>query len=148
MSETLRRQIVLACTPGRAFRIFTEQVDLWWPRGHRRNRDSALRFELDRLVELLPDGSEWIMAGVRVSAPPDRLELDWYPGSPQAPTNVDIAFATIGDGTLVTIVHRPLNAGTLAVWAERVALFGEGWESVLAALHCHINKLGDTGENP
>ena len=85
MAEILRRQIALKCAPSQAFAAFTEQVDLWWPPGHRKSREGTLRFEpgmYGRLVERGPDGAEWTMAAVRGFDPLARLELDWFPGSP------------------------------------------------------------------
>jgi Activator of Hsp90 ATPase homolog 1-like protein len=144
MAEILRREIALACPPDHAFRVFTEQFDLWWPRGHRRNRDSALHFDREHLVERLPDGSEWTMASVRAYEPPAWLELDWFPGSPQAPTHVEIAFAPTAEGTTITILHQPLTEAATAIWAQRIAQFIKGWEAVLPALRDYIaNTAGD-----
>ena len=54
MSEVLTREIALACPPERAFRAFTEHVDLWWPRSHRREAAARMAFvpgESGRLVQ-------------------------------------------------------------------------------------------------
>lgn len=138
MVEILRREIVLACPPERAFRAFTAHVDLWWPRGHRKSRDHAMRFTAEALVQTGADGSEWTMAKVRAFQPPHRLELDWFAGAASDPTHVDIRFAADGDGTRITIVHQPLTAETIALWPARVALFTGGWDAVLHALGQHI----------
>ena len=143
MSDVLARQIPLACSPERAFRTFVEQVDLWWPRGHRRFRDGTLRFDGERLVDRAADGSEWTMASVVEQTPPSRLRLDWFPGSPKAPTHVEIAFTAAGAGTLVTIVHRPLTPAASEVWAARVATFTAGWDAVLPALAAFVANMKD-----
>ena len=134
MTDLLRRAIPLACPPDHAFRVFVDRVELWWPRGHRHFRDGALRFDGDRLIDRAPDGTEWTMASVIERAEPSRLRLAWFPGSPNAPTDVEIAFAPEGAGTLVTIVHRPLAPAAAEVWAARVATFRAGWEAVAMAL--------------
>ena len=69
---------------------------------------------------------------------PERLQLDWYPGSATAPTHVEISFSSTTDGTLVTIVHRALSAEAQAVWSLRVATFAKGWDMVLPALQQFI----------
>ena len=143
MAEELRREIALACSPDRAFRAFTEHVDLWWPRTHRKSREHAMRFTRDALVQTAADGSEWTMGRVLAWDPPHRLALDWFAGAVTDPTKVEIGFTAEGDGTLVTIVHRPLTPETSALWPKRVAIFIDGWEAVLGGLKQHI----EGGEN-
>ncbi|MGN6101535.1 MAG: SRPBCC domain-containing protein [Devosia sp.] len=134
MVEALRRDISLACAPAQAFRIFLDQVDLWWPREHRRFRDGSLRFEAGRLIDRAPDGAELVMADIVEERPPTRLRLAWFPGSPHAPTDVDISFVAADGGTRVTIMHRPLTAEAIAIWPQRVATFHIGWQAVGLAL--------------
>jgi hypothetical protein len=150
MAEMLRREIALRCSPEHAFAVFTEQVDLWWPRGHRKSHQSTLRFEPGsdgRLIERAPDGSEWTMAAVTSFDPPGRLDLDWFPGSPAVPTRVAISFSSRGEETVVTIVHQPLSAEAEAIWAQRVAQFGTGWDNVLTALRFFIDAPHDGNPN-
>ena len=136
MSDILSRTIALDCGIEHAFDVFTRMIDLWWPRGHRRHRDGALRLEPrtgGALIDRAVDGSEWMMARVREIEPPRRLALDWYPGSPNAPTAVEIEFRADHGRTVVTVTHRPL-ADSPPVWPQRVATFASGWDAVLAAL--------------
>ena len=134
MAELLRREIALVCAPEHAFRVFTDNVDLWWPRGHRRFRDGALRFDGGRLIDRGPDGTEWTMAEVLDHVPPTRLHLAWFPGSPNAPTDVEVGFVGGLGGTQVTIIHRPLSPASAEIWPARVATFWTGWEAVGDAL--------------
>ena len=135
MSDLLVRSIDLACPLDHAFDVFTTRIDLWWPRGHRKTRDGRLRLEAvagGALVDRAPDGSEWTIARVTAIDPPLLLALDWYPGSPAAPTSVEVRFAASGDGTTIIVTHRPLLK-TKSIWPQRVALFTAGWEAVLPA---------------
>jgi uncharacterized protein YndB with AHSA1/START domain len=85
-----------------------------------------------------------LTASVVERVAPSRLRLDWFPGSPKAPTSVEIGFLPEGTGTRVTIVHRPLSADANAIWAERVATFAGGWDAVLPALAAFVaNKEDD-----
>jgi hypothetical protein len=138
MDEVLRREIRLACSPKQAFRVFVEQVDLWWPPGHRRDRDAHLGFEGDLLIERSQSGNTWTMARITERTAPERLRLDWYPGAATAPTNVEISFADTAEGPIVTIVHRALSAEAQAIWSLRVATFAKGWDTVLPALQQFI----------
>jgi uncharacterized protein YndB with AHSA1/START domain len=137
VSEVLERTIALRCPPAHAFRVFTEMVDLWWPRGHRRTHEAELVFETSpsgRLFERAPDGSEWELGRITAFEPPTRLSFDWFPGSPAAPTAVEIVFRPADGGSEIAIVHRALSAGAIAAWPGKVALFERGWDTVLPAL--------------
>ena len=142
MDEILTRTISLKCDVAHAFDVFTRKIDLWWPRGHRKTRDGALQLQPvvgGALIDRAPDGSEWRMAEVAQIDPPTLLMLDWYPGSPVAPTSVEIRFAQASDGTTVTVSHRPLPE-TRSIWPQRVGLFTKGWEAVLPALARFIEQ--------
>lgn len=138
MADELRREIALACSPERAFRAFTDHVDLWWPRAHRKSRDHAIRFTRDALIQTAADGSEWTMGRILAWEPPHRIALDWFAGAVTDSTNVQISFAAAGDGTNVTIIHRPLTPETIELWPKRVETFVGGWEAVLGGLKDHI----------
>lgn len=140
MTEVLVRSMVLRCPVEHAFRVFTEKVDLWWPRGHRRFADGTLRLTDAALVDRSPAGEVWTMAEVVESTPPRRLVLDWFPGSPAAPTRVEVGFAAVPEGTEISIAHRALTAGAMASWPGRAAQFAGGWEAVLAALFIRIEE--------
>lgn len=136
MADLLVRSIALDCDIAHAFAAFTDKIDLWWPRGHRKHRDGALRLEAmpgGALIDRAPDGTEWTMGRVRSIDPPSGLDLDWYPGSPATPTAVEVRFAVVGDGTEIAVIHRPLEQSH-TVWPERAATFARNWDAVLSAL--------------
>ncbi len=141
MNDLLTRTIALACPVERAFDVFTGHVDLWWPRGHRRTREAALVLEPvlgGRLMERSPGGEEWVIGKLTRFAPPEALAFDWFPGSPAAPTAVEIAFAATATGSEIHIVHKALSAGAIAAWPDRVGLFARGWDTVLPALGTYL----------
>jgi uncharacterized protein YndB with AHSA1/START domain len=140
VADLLTRTIALACTVEHAFAVFTDKVDLWWPRAHRRNRDAMLSFDGAALVERDADGTVWTMGRVTAMEPPRRLALEWFPGSPAAPTSVEVRFASSANGTVITVTHRAVSAGAEAAWPERVALFTKGWDTVLPALKTFIEE--------
>ena len=90
----LERRIALRCPPAHAYDVFVGRIDLWWPRGHRRDPASTILLEPvvgGRLVERSGD-QEWLFGTVTALGPPARLAFDWYPGSPGAPTSVEVGF--------------------------------------------------------
>lgn len=140
MADILTRTIALACPVEHAFTVFTDKIDLWWPRGHRRNREATLSLDRDALVERNPDGTFWTMGRVREIDPPHLVAFDWFPGSPAAPTSVEVRFATEAGGTTITVTHRALSDGAQTIWPERVATFTKGWDTVLPALQTFIEE--------
>jgi uncharacterized protein YndB with AHSA1/START domain len=143
MAELLERVIVLRCSPAHAFEVFTTKTDLWWPRGHRRTAAATMVFEPrpgGRLLEKSPDGGEWVIGRITAFEPPRHLSFDWFPGSPAAPTQVDVDFRAADAGAEIAIVHRALSDGAIAAWPSKVALFEKGWDTVLPALAALIES--------
>ena len=139
MDEILTRTISLNCGIEHAFDVFTDKIDLWWPRGHRKHRDGALRIAGDALIDRGPDGTEWTMADIVEIDPPSFLRLDWYPGSPGAPTEVEVRFTGDDLKTEIVVTHRPLLE-TKSIWPQRVGLFERGWSTVLPAFKAYIEE--------
>lgn len=146
MSEpVLTRTIALRCGPAHAFRVFTEMTDLWWPRSHRRTTEATLVFEAmagGRLLERSPDGEEWVLGRLTAFEPPERLCFDWFPGSPAAPTTVEVAFRAADEGSEIAIVHRALSEDAISAWPGKVALFERGWDTILPAFAARIEADG------
>ena len=140
-AEILRRSIGLDCPIDHAFDVFVGKIDFWWPRTHRKSPDSTLSIEGSDLVERSADGSRWVMARIVRSRPPDLLVLDWYPGSPAAPTNVEVQFAPAGDSTEITVTHRALRPNAAEIWPARVPIFEKGWEAVLPAFKSFVEEI-------
>lgn len=130
------QDVVLACSPARAFRLVTEHAGAWWPADRRHTRDPASTITMQAdgpFRERAHDGLEVELGRVRTWEEGRRVVLDFYPGTgPLAPTEVEITFAAEGDSTRVTVVHRPGRAGDL--WAQRAPTFARSWAAVLAAL--------------
>jgi hypothetical protein len=133
----ITKSIRLACSAERAFALFTEFASEWWPEARRHTRDprSEIRMlESGRFWERAGDGHEVELGRVRTWEPPDRLVLDFYPGTDAAhPTEVIVTFTVEGTHTLVTVEHRS-TAASESLWTQRAPRFEESWDAVLAAL--------------
>lgn len=133
----IRKNVLLACSPAKAFDLFTSRISEWWPTTHRATKDPESLLTLDPgglLVDRASDGREIAMGRVQAWEPPDRLMLDFYPGTGAAqPTAVEITFVAEGEGTRVTILHQPTPASE-KLWHERAHLFVRNWDAVLDAL--------------
>lgn len=99
----IRKTLLLACDPDRAFELLTRQAGAWWPPDRRHTQDPRSQIFIEpggRFFERATDGREVELGVVRVFSPPERLVLDWYPGSgAEQPTHVEIALRAEGDGT-------------------------------------------------
>jgi uncharacterized protein YndB with AHSA1/START domain len=118
--EPIRRSVSVSCTPGRAFELFTAQMDAWWPvRTHSRSASEhegadvkTERVEFQGragglVLEHLSNGETLPWAEVIVWEPPHRFVMAWRPHSrPQPPTEVEVMFTPQGEGTLVELEHR------------------------------------------
>ena len=134
------KTVLLSCSPGRAFALFTEHAGEWWPAGRRHSSDPASTIRVEatgRFFERASDGTEIDLGVVRVYTPPRRLVLDWYPGTgPQQPTRVEVTFEAVEGGTRVTVAHDAGPAGP-DLFERTAPRFAASWDMVLAALAGH-----------
>jgi uncharacterized protein YndB with AHSA1/START domain len=140
-------------SPERAFRVFTEEIGLWWrddplfrltPRS-----PGVMAFEPPgdgvpgRLVERLPNGKTFLVGEVSVWEPGRRLVFGWRQAAftPDQHTEVEVTFEPVDEETRITVEHR----GWDSVPAQHVARHGmaegyfarrhgEWWHKLLAAL--------------
>lgn len=132
--DQARVTVGVAVPPAEAFRVFTEEVDLWWRRGRRfRNAPGdagivAIEPRLGgRLFESFDtDGGERVVEMGRVLAwePPHRLLLRWRAVNfaPHEHTEVEVLFEPgASGGTRVTVTHR----GWAAIRADHPVRHGE-----------------------
>ena len=130
----VRRQVVVAAPPARAFLLFTERIGAWWPVGAGHSvfgEGASVAFEDGELVERSGDRVA-VWAEVTTWEPPGVLELAWHPGrGPEVATRVRVTFQPDDDGgTLVTLEHDGWER-----LAEPVAArdeYDRGWPFVLS----------------
>ncbi len=116
--DEARATVGLALPPGEAFRVFTEEVNLWWRRGQRFRMapgdSGVVGIEPGvggRLFESFDsEAGEQVLEMGRVLAwePPSRLLLRWRAVNfaPHEHTEVEVLFKPVGEGTHVTVIHR------------------------------------------
>jgi len=116
--------VEVATDPATAFRIFTEEIDLWWVRGPINFWDSARAIEVriepgvgGRILEVYADDA--LERGVITAwSPGERLEYR----SSVDDTETTITFDPVGAGTRVTVVEALVDGGTRADYS---------WQNVL-----------------
>jgi len=137
LSNVISKSIIVRRSVDTAFRIWTENISLWWPRGHSISGQPDAEIFIEgriggRFYERTPDGVEYVWGQVMVWNPPHRLVYNWYRGSSvEQPTQVDIRFQAHEPGvTRVEVQHYgPDLIGEL--WWERSAGYQAAWEEVL-----------------
>lgn len=134
----------VSLSPEEAFRVYTEEIDLWWKRGPRNFYDArravAMRFEPGvggRLLEVYDEATN------------DALEIGriviWEPGarlryrSSLDDTEVDIQFERIPGGTRVRLEQRLIPGGTKAQ-------FYTGWPNILSWFATNHSLSGAAGQ--
>ena len=138
----VRKTLVVAATPQRAFEVFTAGFDRWWPRTHSIG-DSPLQTAVieqrlgGRWYGLLENGVEAEWGDVLAWEPPTRLLLAWRIGAdwnydPGLLTEVEVVFTPEGEGTRVNFEHRLLeNMGAEGEGARASFDSEGGWTGLL-----------------
>jgi uncharacterized protein YndB with AHSA1/START domain len=142
-ATAVRQAITVAAPQERAFRMFTEGFDRWWPRTHKIGQAEMAEAVLEgrqggRWYERDVDGSECDWGKVLVWDPPARLVLDWqltgeWAYDADLHTEVEVTFVSEGPGrTRVELEHRGLDAygGRAGEMRETFESPG-GWPGIL-----------------
>ena len=135
-TEAVRKSVLVDADPETAFRVFTDQIQSWWPlekHGIFGEDAEALAFEDEKIVERAKDGREAVWGNVLAWEPPTRLRMTWRPGfEPETPdTEIEVLFTAEGDGTRVELIHSGWDK--LADGAQTRASYDGGWDGVLDA---------------
>ncbi|MDX1521856.1 MAG: SRPBCC domain-containing protein [Anaerolineae bacterium] len=120
-----------------AFRIWTERIDLWWPRNHALSGDLNTQVFLEgkvggRFFERTSDGHEIEWGEVAEWQPPHHFAYHWYGGSSiEQPSRVVVRFTPLAENqTRVDIEHRgPEYIGEL--WGRTSPGFNAAWDHLL-----------------
>jgi len=115
----VRKSITVKAGVDRAFRVFTEGIDTWWPRAHHIGSSPAKKFIVEghtdgRCYTEQMDGTECDWGRVLVWEPPRRFAMAWQVGPSwkyepdlDKSSEVEICFTALSDGTTrVDLEHR------------------------------------------
>ena len=131
------KRLIVPLDAERAFRLFTSDMDSWWPfdshslTGERPPKFDPPRAEGDEVAEILPDGTRHVWGTVTEWRAGRRFAMTWHVGrQPDRATQVSVDFETVADGTQVTLVHDGwpvLGAEASTIQAN----YASGWTMVL-----------------
>ena len=158
----VRKSVTVRATPARAFAIFTDDMDSWWPRSHHVGK-TPLKANLiesrpgGRCYSQHEDGTECDWGTVLVWEPPQRIVLAWQvsatwqsePDLAKA-SEVEVTFTALDGGlTRVDLEHRHLERVGPTAAAYRAALDSPtAWEGLLAAFAARASERADETFSP
>jgi uncharacterized protein YciI/uncharacterized protein YndB with AHSA1/START domain len=133
----VRKELIVNAAPERAFRIFTDSMDRWWPREHHIGQSPMKKIIVEpgvggRWYSISEDGSECDIGKVLAWEPPRRLVLGWqitaeWKFDPAFVTEVELGFTAEGPkSTRVAFEHRNLERYAEAAIALRKQLDDPG----------------------
>jgi uncharacterized protein YndB with AHSA1/START domain len=139
--EPIRKRITVECPQERAFRVFVEHSEVWWPKEHHLLQSPLKSIVIEprlegRWYEVAEDGSECSWGKVLAWEPPRRVVLAWqinaqWQYDASFVTEVEVLFTPEGPKrTRVELEHRSLGRYGDAAEATRGQL-EPGWAVTL-----------------
>ena len=135
--DPVRKSLRVACTPERAFELFTAKIGTWWPtHSHSIGGEQVVGVVFEgrlggRIFERHSDGGEGEWGQVLEWDAPHRFVMSWYPGhDPDESTELEVRFEPDGDGARVELEHRGWERRGQRAREMREG-YDNGWNSVL-----------------
>ena len=152
----VRKTITVKASVERAFQVFTEGIDTWWPRTHHIGKSPMTKAILEgrpggRCYSLQEDGTECDWASVTTWDPPNRVVLAWqithlwgYQPDLSLASEVEIVFTDLGDGqTRVDLEHRGFERMGPGGDVMRTAVSSQGgWGTLLQLYGTALHQAG------
>lgn len=150
----VRRTIRVRANAARAFKVFTDGIDSWWPRSHHIGSSPMTRVILEgrvggRCYSVQEDGSECEWAQITAWEPPSRFAMVWLINGdwifePDAGkcSEVEVTFTPERDGsTLVVLEHRGFERMVSGGDKMRAGVGSEGgWNGLLVLFQTVAEK--------
>ncbi len=150
----VRKTITVNVSTERAFKVFTEGFDTWWPRSHHIGKGALEKAVIEtrlggRCYGREADGTECPWGTVLVWEPPHRFVIAWqithewgYQPDLEKASEVEVRFTPEpGGGTRVDLEHRHFNRMGPGGESMRAGVGAEGgWGSLLAAFKLAVDK--------
>ena len=145
----IQLKIEVPLPPERAFAVFTEQMDTWWPRqgvfpysfAPKTTLPQHIRFETQpggRYYERFADGSELVIGHITLWQPPQRLAYTWRDPSWADDTSIQLDFGAFEAGARV--VYRQTGFAAAGVeWL--IPYYRVGCAQTLAGYVAHCRAL-------
>jgi hypothetical protein len=144
--EPVRRSLRVRATPERAFKVFAEEMDTWWPRTDHIGNSPMKAIVVEgrpggAIYTVQEDGANCPWASVIAREPPHKFVFAWqvtpdwrYEPDVNKCSEVDVLFTRTDDETtLVEFEHRNLERHGEGWQTMRVAVGSDGgWNGIMA----------------
>lgn len=138
--QPIRKEVLVETSQETAFRVFTEKIDLWWPKSHHVGKTPLVESVLEpgvkgRWFSRHEDGSEVNVGYVLIWDPFGRLVLVWqidgnFQCDPQLHSEIEVVFTAEGPlKTRVKLEHRDLEK--LMGGKKVMEDMNKGWGDIL-----------------
>ena len=136
MNDPINKSLVVPLTPSEAFALFTDDLDVWWPKATHSvtGAKAKLVFPTHKDGEITEEGDDGKVAiwGKLIAYDPGKyLAFTWHPGRPaQEATVVTVTFTQTTAGTRCNLTHGGFDI--LGNTADAVSTsYLHGWDMVL-----------------
>jgi uncharacterized protein YndB with AHSA1/START domain len=150
----VRQTITVNASVERAFRVFTADIDAWWPRTHHIGKSPMRKAIIEgraggRCYTEQEDGTECDWGQILVWDPPKRLVLAWqithewgYQPDLAQSSEVEVRFTPVAGGaTRVDLEHRHFERHGAGAASMRTAVTSEGgWSALLRLFATHVER--------
>lgn len=153
MTDPVRKTIYVQASPERAFAVFTDDFDSWWPRTHHIGKSPMKKAIVEgktggRCYTQQADGTDCDWGRVLVWEPPRRLVLAWqithewgYQPDLAQSSEVEVRFTPEGRGTRVDLEHRHLDRHGAGAGPMRIAIDSpNGWGGLLQLFQARVEQ--------
>ncbi|MEO7965174.1 MAG: SRPBCC family protein [Gemmatimonadaceae bacterium] len=151
MSAAVKREMLVNASRAHAFKVFTDDINRWWPREHHIGKSPLKRAVIEpqvsgRWYSICEDDSEIDVGRVQTWDPPNRVVMTWqingsWQYDPNFVTIIDVAFEDVTPTQCrVLFEHRGLDAYGPASDAVRMMFEApNGWGETLS----HFQRLAE-----
>lgn len=140
MIPNIKKELLIAAGQESCFKVFTQKMDLWWPKTHHVGKCAMVEMVLEqgqggRWYSKHEDGSEVNVGTVLSWNPYDLLVLNWqidanFQYDPGITTEIEVQFIAEGPKTTrVLMEHKDLNR--LGEGGKAIESMDEGWGMIL-----------------
>jgi uncharacterized protein YndB with AHSA1/START domain len=141
--EPVRKSVRVKADVARAFRVFTEEMDSWWPRTHHIGSSPLKRVVVEgrpmgAIYSEQEDGTNCPWGSVLTWEPPHLFVMAWqirpdwqFEQDLSRCSEVEVRFTPADDGTtLVELEHRHMERHG-AGWSKMHGQVNSGWPGVM-----------------
>lgn len=146
--QSIKKELIVETSQAKAFTVFTEKMDLWWPRTHHIGKSPMIELVLEpalngRWYSRHEDGSEANVGYILKWQPYALIVLAWqingdFQFDPDLITEVEIHFIPEGpQKTRVKFEHRNLDK---LGGGKAIESMDEGWGQILDLYKNRVQK--------